>query len=135
FSDKASMFGRPLAMLTLMANASTSGASPYSFKLVNLLLHLFTGALMYAVLEALRLHGAPLSRKAAVIVAAIWLVHPWHVSTVLYVVQRMTILASVAQLASILIYLEARRCITSEPMRARLLLFLAFPIVVAAGFL
>src|SRR5690606_23130975 len=104
----SSRVGRPLAVLTLMANASISGADTLGFKLVNLLLHGFAGVLALVLLRRFQQHIPSLTDGWLVVVIAVWMIHPWQVSTVLYVVQRMTILGAIAQLAALLIYLEGR---------------------------
>ena len=68
--------------------------------MVNLILHLLTGGLVYLLTAALlsKLHIGELSPErvslAAAIAACLWLLHPLHVSTVLYAVQRMAQLAT-----------------------------------------
>src|SRR5690606_30872621 len=43
--------GRPLAYATFMANGALGGASPFWFKLTNLLLHVLTGVLLALLLR------------------------------------------------------------------------------------
>lgn len=104
---------RPLSMLSFALNVLAFGMNPVAFKLVNLLLHLANGALLYALLR--RITGrllAPTTTVSpdavALATAALWLLHPLHVSSVLYVVQRMNVLATTFMLAGLLSYAEGR---------------------------
>jgi hypothetical protein len=116
-SSNSGYFYRPVAMLTFAANHAIAGEfSAFSLKAVNLAIHLAIGALVYlfaaAVLEtpALRIAGFsdPQRRFAALIAAAIWLLHPIHVSTVLYAVQRMAQLSTLFTLAGLLVFVRYR---------------------------
>lgn len=133
FGNRSGPGGRPLAYLTLMANAWLGADATIGFKLVNLVLHAANSLLV--CLLVLRL--AKLARRNegahgfALLAAALWALHPGEVSTVLYVVQRMALLGAMAQLLAVSIYVEART--SSDPARAKRLLFLAFPLVVAIG--
>ena len=64
----------------------------------------------------------------ALVVTALWWLHPLQVSSVLYVVQRMALLGAIAQLAALLVYVHARPLPTERAATARALLFVAFPI-------
>lgn len=104
---------RPLSMLSFGLNILAFGMSPPAFKVVNLLLHLANGALLYALLR--RIVGRLLPHATAVpsdalalVVAGIWLLHPLHVSSVLYITQRMNVLATTFMLAGLLCYVEGR---------------------------
>jgi hypothetical protein len=108
---------RPIAMLTFAVNHAVDGTfSPLGLKTVNLAVHLLIGALLYvfahAVLSspALREHGfTPSDRRAvALIAASLWLLHPIHVSTVLYAVQRMAQLSALFTLAGLLVFMRYR---------------------------
>lgn len=131
--------GRPLSMLTFLASASINGLDPLYFKLFNLCLHLICGALGFVLLRwALRRDRelAPRAEAIAAALTAIWLLHPLHVSTVLYAVQRMAQLSTLFALASILIYVHARERLESDRQlswRSGLMLFVAFPATLLLG--
>jgi len=111
---------RPVAMLSFAINYLIGGLEPYGFKLVNLLIHLFTGWTIFLILSwisrADRLLDNniyhPVSpdygRWIALITAVIWLVHPLNVSTVLYSVQRMAQLSTLFTLLGFAAYLRCR---------------------------
>jgi hypothetical protein len=137
FDNASGPGGRPLAYLSFMANAFVGGDSPSGFKLFNLALHLVAAFLVWTVLNrwfAMLRSGGSTSRVAAAI-ALVWALHPVHVSTVLYTVQRMTLLASIAQLCAVFVYLLARERAERDPAQARRLLYLAIPAIVTAGVL
>jgi hypothetical protein len=136
FSNPSGPAGRPLAMLSFAANALAGGQHPFGYKLVNLLLHLGNAGLLWYLLRRMASISVPAwPTWLAGTVAILWLLHPQHVSTVLYVVQRMALLGATAQLAAVLVFVIARSRVASDPRAARWLLFAAFPATVLAGLL
>lgn len=119
---------RPLPMMSFALNYLQCGESPSCYKITNIVLHLATGLAIGFLLWSL---GRAAARRAlfslpgGVIVAAIllWLVHPLHVSTTLYVVQRMTIMAALFSTLALGCYVQAR--FVSTTPRQRLLWSLA----------
>jgi len=111
---------RPVAMLSFAINYFIGGLEPYGFKLVNLLIHLFTAWTIFLVLSwifrADRLLDNNIyhpvkpdySRWLALLTAVIWVLHPLNVSTVLYSVQRMTQLSALFTLLGFAAYLRCR---------------------------
>ncbi|HUS25275.1 MAG TPA: hypothetical protein VM369_10030 [Candidatus Binatia bacterium] len=101
--------GRPLSMATFLLDRAVHGSDLAGWKLTNLLLHLACGALVFGLAGALaRAAGIALPQGLALAVAAIWLLHPLQVSTVLYTVQRMTQLAAAFSLAGMWAYTAGR---------------------------
>ncbi len=101
--------GRPLSYLTFFLQAQSWPGDPLAFKAVNIALHLVNGALLYlAAQRMLRLMGRRDAHRLALIAAALWLIHPIQISTVLYVVQRMTELSALFCLCGIVAYLKGR---------------------------
>ncbi|MGQ0799037.1 MAG: hypothetical protein ACT4NL_02855 [Pseudomarimonas sp.] len=90
---------RPVSNLSFLINYHWIGNAPFHYKVVNLLIHIGNGALLFLLLGRLipivatRLASEE-SRKLAAYVSLVWLVHPLHISTVLYPVQRMTQLSA-----------------------------------------
>lgn len=96
--------GRPIAQLSFALNHYFSGGfDPFAFKATNLAIHLLTGILIF--LTARRLLVAPMIAAAA---TALWLLHPIHLTSVLYVVQRMTSLSALFLLAGFLLHMLGR---------------------------
>jgi len=103
---------RVVSLLSFIAQAESWPMQPEAFKQVNIVLHLFNGLLIYVLLlQALQLSKLKLSVSPhwlAAIVASIWLIHPLHMSTVLYVIQRMTELMTLFTLLGLVFYLHGR---------------------------
>ena len=111
FGQQSLLTARPLAMASFLLSASLGGMTPFAFKLGNLLVHLLCGALVWQVVRLAARQDTVLSERAegiAVAVAALWLLHPFNASTVLYAVQRMTQLGTLFALAAVWTYLSAR---------------------------
>lgn len=90
---------RPVSMTSLYLNYKLLGSSEFSFKVINLVLHLMTGILCFLFVRALLgLFEISKPEQVALLTATIFLLHPLQVSTVLYVVQRMAILAALFSL-------------------------------------
>lgn len=115
FSSGSGMLRRPVSMLSFAINAAISGMDPVVFKLTNIGIHLVNGGLVYGLclhliprLRADQAGSVAVNRAIAIVVASLWLLHPLHVSSVLYVVQRMNLLASLFLLAGLIFYCRAR---------------------------
>lgn len=103
--------GRPLSLLSFLINDNTWPSAPLGFKITNLELHLICGLLLawanYLLLKSIGRSETD-AAGIAVLAAAIWMLHPFMLSTTLYVVQRMTILAALFTLAGTVGYLKGR---------------------------
>ena len=139
FGHQSLVYARPVAMASFALNAGLGGDGAFPFKLGNLLVHLACGALIWKVSLILLGRDRRLSAMAqplALIVTALWLLHPLHVSTVLYAVQRMAQLASLFCLAAVWAYLAGRQRLGhTTDWRAIVLLFFVFPACVLLGVL
>jgi protein O-mannosyl-transferase len=116
-SSDAGALHRPVAMLSFALNHALSGSfSAFSLKATNLAIHLAVAALVFWLARALldapalrgSLQGPGRRRLVAMLAAAIWLLHPIHVSTVLYAVQRMAQLSALFTLAGLLLFTRYR---------------------------
>ena len=92
---------RPVAMLTFLADAAFYGRDSWYWKLSNVMLHCVCGLLVFLLTRQLLLLSGALGGQGgkavvtvSLLVAFLWLVHPLQVGTVLYTVQRMTILSA-----------------------------------------
>ena len=103
--------GRPLALLSFLIDAHDWPADPAPFLRTNVLLHLFNGALLFALLRRLG-HALDVSDTrndaAALLAAGLWLLHPLFVSTTLYIVQREAMLPATFTLLGLLAYCKGR---------------------------
>jgi hypothetical protein len=119
--------GRPLAMLSFVLSGLIAGDSVSALKSANVLLHLANGALVFAIVRRLRVHGA--NERTALIAAALWLLNPMHASTVLYVVQRMALLSAFFVLLSVVAYLWATAESVRRPATSAVVLFGVVPVL------
>lgn len=121
--------GRPLSLASFLLNDYTWPSLAYGFKQTNVLIHLLCGLLLcWAVLLLLRNLKAASERQAqwiALLTCALWLLHPYMVSTTLYVIQRMAQLSTLFCLAGIVLYLYGRLQLADKPKRAYLWMTLA----------
>ena len=111
FSGIAGPSGRPLSLLLFALQHESWPNDPFSFKLVNLCIHLLNGALIFLIcrrLAALTRVADPCKDLFPLLVATLWLIHPLQITTVLYVVQRMTQLAVFFTLSGLYGYLHYR---------------------------
>lgn len=114
-SSNAGPLGRPVAMLSLAAHHAFSGEFlPGQVKFVNMLVHVATAAALFVWLSIMlpaRRGFWPTGldpRHAALIAAVIWVLHPLHVSTVLYAVQRMAQLSALFMFVGLAVFCHYR---------------------------
>lgn len=117
FGNHSGPLGRPISSVSFALNYLTGGLDPWGFKLTNLILHLLCGGVLFGALHRLLQAGQASgqisggkerNRWLALLATAFWLLHPLHVSTVLYVVQRMAILASLFSFLGVWAYVNGR---------------------------
>lgn len=117
FSYKSRWF----ALATFAANNSIGGNSVVGFHIINLLIHLATGITIYYLAQTvISVFNPALIRRyvAAPLLASLaFLLHPVHTQAVTYIVQRMTSLATLLYLVTLLLYAKTfspcnqlRRC-------------------------
>ncbi len=100
---------RPISMLTFLIDAQDWPADPYSFRVTNLVIHFFNSLLLfYLLFSLLKIKESEKSVWVALIATMLWMLHPFLVSTVAYVVQRMAMLPVFFSLLSMLLYLRVR---------------------------
>lgn len=115
---KASALGRPLANLTFALQHASWDERPQDFLRINLILHLLNAALWFGVVARLqRLNALPAATLLPAAACAVWALLPIHGGAVLYVVQRMTLLATTCMLAGLLLYLAGRARATQQHWR------------------
>lgn len=105
---------RPVANLTLALNYFVHGFVVRGYHLVNLAIHLAAGLVLYLFvkttlsLPALRSRYGAAAGGLAFAAALLWMVHPLQTQAVSYVVQRMTSLAALLYIGSLLLYAWGR---------------------------
>lgn len=104
---------RPVSMATFAANVATTGMHPLPFKITNAVLHAVTALLITLLSYRLLLAASEQTRRRALPLAALtglaWAVHPVAITSTLYVVQRMNLLAALFTLIGMLAYLAGRQ--------------------------
>ncbi|MFO1390189.1 tetratricopeptide repeat protein [Cellvibrio sp.] len=122
FQGVASPLGRPIALATFLLDDFTWPSNAENFKNTNIKIHILNGLfLCWATLNLMRLLGRKEIEAIwiALLSSAIWLVHPYMVSTTLYVVQRMAQLAALFVFAGMAAYFYGRLLlIKGEQVRA-----------------
>ena len=99
---------RPVSNASFLLNYHWIGTTPFDYKVVNLVVHLACGLLLWRLAALLLQLLAPsLSARprsgVALLTAAVWVIHPLQVSTVLYAVQRMAQLSALFLFAALLL--------------------------------
>ncbi|MGJ4804873.1 hypothetical protein [Luteimonas sp. SDU82] len=137
FGNSSGVLGRPVSMASLWLSLATGGMHPFPFKFGNLLIHLACGLVGWQMLRRLLSADATLERHSTVLaatLAALWLLHPINVSTVLYSVQRMAQLSTFFALVAVWLYVLARTQLAARQRRsAAVNLFLVFPSILLLG--
>jgi len=102
--------------LTFALNFRLGGAEPLSYHIVNFILHLAAGILVYILAKIIfKMYVASDQRpatsdnSAAFFAAVIFLFHPIQTAAVTYTVQRATILAGICLLAALIFYCRWRQ--------------------------
>ncbi len=117
FSFQAGPTMRPVSMLSFALNAYFFGPYAEPFKVINLVIHLLNGLLVFILLlQLLQAYRSQLDPSVTenhavwlgLITGALWLLHPLNLMPVLYVVQRETALSSLFVLVGVNIYIWSR---------------------------
>lgn len=104
---------RPVAYASFALNYYFHGYEVWGYRVVNVLIHILTSFLLYLLVKTtlqtpvlLGRYNSP--REISMTAALLFLVHPVAVQSVAYVVQRMTSLAALFFILSLLCYAKAR---------------------------
>ncbi len=100
--------GRPISLFSFAIQHQSWPANPAAFKIINLLIHLLCGLLIYKICRKVS-NYIKLEIQESIIFSLlttlIWLIHPINITTVLYVVQRMTQLSALFMLSGVYFYI------------------------------
>ncbi|MBA6412943.1 hypothetical protein H2508_07445 [Parahaliea sp. F7430] len=109
FGEVSGPLGRPVSMASFVYEKLIWGDSPQISKRVNIALHALNGLLVgLLLLRLFSFISFPRAAGLAVVLTALWLLAPILVSTVLYSVQRMTILSCLFMLLAVHAYIFTR---------------------------
>jgi len=124
FSIRSGPTGRPVSMLSFALNYYFSGSFENStpYKITNLAIHLLNSGLVFWLMYLL-VRRLALSNQITVLsggdqkaimffcaaISLVWAVHPIQLTSVLYVVQRMTALSGTFVLLSLIAYIGGRK--------------------------
>jgi tetratricopeptide (TPR) repeat protein len=106
---------RPVANLSFALNYLAGEYDPPLYRLVNILIHGANALLLFLFLrQTLWLSAGAevpvaMHERTAYLVALLWLVHPLHIQSVTYIVQRMNSLAALFYLSTMIFYVRARQ--------------------------
>lgn len=120
------VYWRPLAYLSFALNWLVGGRQVFEYHLVNVSIHFLSAFLLF--LTIFKLFETPALRATsrdnvyftAVFAAALWAANPIQTQAVTYIVQRMTLLATLFYIIGIFFYLKAR---LTDRLRNRILLY------------
>jgi hypothetical protein len=106
---------RYIGYLSFALNYRINGASVFGYHLVNLIIHVADAFLVYALVvltfRTPRLQGSPLQARArliALLSGLFFISHPIQTQAVTYIIQRLTSLAALFYLLSLVAYVKAR---------------------------
>ncbi len=138
--------GRPIANFSFALNWAVSGASPWSYHLFNILIHILSGLTLFGIVrrglltKKLKAAFGNHSTALAFLCALVWSLHPLTTEAVTYVTQRIESLAGLFYFLTL--YSAIRSWETDRPGVWRILCVLAFlggcgskEIIVTAPFL
>jgi len=103
---------RPIVTLSYALNYAAGGLEPYGYHIVNLLIHILCGLLVFLIIKKLILRWGDISKKYAILIAfsaaAFFIVAPQNVETINYCSARSSSFATLFYLLGFWIYLYAR---------------------------
>jgi len=104
---------RPLAYISFALNYYFNSYDTVGYRLVNIMIHLFAGMWLYLFIKTTLALPALQSRYEnsrwiPYIAVLLWLVHPLHIQSITYIVQRMSSMASMFYILAMLCYVRAR---------------------------
>ena len=129
------LFGRGVASLSFGLTHYFHGEGTYYFKYHNFLIHCLTAlALFYLGYRLLLItRYAPKALLIASLSALIWFIHPLHVSTVLYIVQRMAQLSALFTICALICYVIGRVRIEQSRRFGLTIIFIGYPLFLFLG--
>ncbi|WP_456373282.1 tetratricopeptide repeat protein [Thiolapillus sp.] len=110
-SGHAGPTGRPVSLLSFSLDHVHAGLDSSAYKTTNIVIHLLVGIELYIFSLYLfqfickkRGYNGINANVMSLLIASLWLLHPLQVSTVLYIVQRMTMLSALFVVGGLIFY-------------------------------
>lgn len=137
-SGDSGPLGRPVSMITFAINHAVTGFDPFYLKLTNVAIHAVSGFGLYLlVVQLLVAYRRASARQTsdsigwiALLVAAAWMLHPLNLTSILYIVQRMTSLSGLFSIVALYCYASGRNRMQTQQPHGWWLILIATP---AAG--
>lgn len=118
FSTNTGPLSRPISMITLWLNYKVGGVEPWGYKCINLFIHCLSVIFAFFLIRQLLSAISALKQlewvdsrtqfHIALLASLLWGIHPINLSSVLYVVQRMTSLSGMFALLGLALYCWGR---------------------------
>lgn len=117
YSSDSGPLGRPVSMASFAINYYYTGLNPYYFKLTNLFIHLANGIGLFMLasllLDFCRRHIQPELTAThitwiSLTTVSAWLLHPFNLTSVLYIVQRMSSLSTLFCICGLVLFVWGR---------------------------
>ena len=112
-ASESPLSARPVSYISFAINYFFHGHEVYGYRLVNLVIHMLNGLLLYLFL--MNTFKLPVLQDrikqpfwTAYLATLIWVIHPLQVQSVTYIMQRMNSLATLFYMLAFLCYLKAR---------------------------
>ena len=125
---------RPISRISFGLNHLVNGLDPRGYKLINLIIHIFNGILVFVLMSRLA-HAVEKNRAKsdfrypvelfALLAALAWTLHPVNLTNVLYVVQRMNSLSAMFVLVGMITYVRGREKLDLDPVSGSALMLAA----------
>ncbi len=136
FGNNSGVLGRPVAMLSFLIDDQYYPGDVWTYRYTNLLIHCLCGVFVFLLARQLLTVSEACDARQAIQISLVamawWLFSPLHVSTTLYIIQRMTQLATLFVLIGLCLYLYGRQLLPSNLLKGRILA--AIGIYIFGGF-
>lgn len=112
--------GRPLSLISFLADDQSWSPDPHSLKRTNLAIHLINSLLIFWLaikLITLTTPACPPRNRIllALLASSIWTLHPLQVSNVSYIIQRMNLLSTMLESIGLLLFIHGRTQLLRSP--------------------
>lgn len=135
----SSQLGRPVSLLSFALQAENWPHNPFPFKLASLIIHVINAWLVYFCCHFIAALKNWPERNRFIFsgcVFGLWLFHPLNISTVFYVIQRMTLLAGMFSLIGVAGFLWGfRLSLTEQPRKGLIIATLGMGVTYLLGIL